>query len=162
PAGRDHEGGPAREGAARLSGAAGVVACVALVALAAPRGAPFVDRVLPRGGQRGTEVAVTLQGERLADAAELLFLQKGPEGGTLEAKDEKSVVAKVKIAPDASLGEHRLRLRTRTGISELRTFWVGPFPCVDEKEPNDDQERAQPVERNVTIEGTVTNEDVDL
>src|SRR6185369_12309202 len=123
-------------------------------------GSPTVDRVLPRGGQRGTEVAVTLHGERLADAAELLFFEKGLEVVSLTAPDEKQVVAKLKIAPDAPLGEHRLRLRTRTGLSELRTFWVGPFPTVAEKGPNGDLEHAQPVERNVTIEGVVTNEDV--
>lgn len=136
-----------------------VLAAAALVVVA--RGSPTVDRVLPRGGQRGTEVAVTLHGDRLADAAELLLFEKGLEVVSLEAPDEKKVVAKLRIAADAPLGEHRLRLRTRTGIAELRTFWVGPFPIVDEKEPNDDQEHAQLVERNVTIHGTVTNEDVD-
>jgi len=134
----------------------------ALAAVAALPGSPTVDRVLPRGGQRGTEVAVTLHGERLADAAELLFFEKGLEVLSLTAPDEKQVVAKLKIAPDAPLGEHRLRLRTRTGLSELRTFWVGPFPTVAEKGPNGDLDHAQPVERNVTIEGVVTNEDVDV
>ncbi len=139
-----------------------IVAFVALAVLAAPPGSPTVDRVLPRGGQRGTEIAVTLHGDRLADAAELLFFEKGLEVVSLEAPDEKKVVAKLKIAPDAPLGEHRLRLRTRTGLSELRTFWVGPFPTVEEKGPNGDLEHAQGVERNVTIEGVVTNEDVDV
>ena len=37
----------------------------------------------------------------------------------------------VKIAADCRLGEHAFRLRTATGLSELRTFWVGALPVVD-------------------------------
>jgi hypothetical protein len=126
---------------------------------AAP-GSPTVERVLPRGGQRGAETTVTLHGDRLADAAEILFLEPGIEVLSLEAPDEKQAVARLRIAADCPLGEHRLRLRTRTGISELRTFWVGPFPIVDEQEP-DDFEHPQPIALDVTVHGTVTNEDVD-
>ena len=44
----------------------------------------------------------------------------------------------VKIAADCRLGEHAFRVRTATGISELRTFCVGALPVVEEKEPNSD------------------------
>jgi hypothetical protein len=146
------------------------VALAPLAVLAAPAaparaplpGSPTIEVVLPRGGQRGSEATLTFVGDRLADAAEVLCFEPGLEVLSLEAPDEKHAVAKVRIAADAALGEHRLRLRTRTGISELRTFWVGPFPTVDEKERNDDLDHAQPVERNVTIQGTITNEDVDV
>ena len=51
---------------------------------------------------------------------------------------EEQVKVAVKIAPECRLGEHHLRVRTATGISELRTFWVGALPSIDEKEPNSD------------------------
>ena len=57
------------------------------------------------------------------------------------------VKAHLKIAADAKLGEHAMRLRTASGISDLRNFYVGPFPTVvertdvnpDPKKPRDRQ-----------------------
>ena len=63
--------------------------------------------------------------------------------------------------PDCRLGEHAFRVRTATGICELRTFWVGALPVVDEKEPNSDFDKPQPIALNVTVHGVVENEDVD-
>ena len=54
-----------------------------------------------------------------------------------------------------------MRLRTATGISELRTFWVGALPIVEEKEPNSDFAAPQKVPMNVTVHGVVQSEDVD-
>ena len=44
---------------------------------------------------------------------------------------------------------------------ELRTFWVGALPVVDEKEPNSDFTAPQKIPLNVTVHGVVDNEDVD-
>jgi hypothetical protein len=112
---------------------------------------PSVGSVMPRGGQRGTEVAVTFAGARLADAQELM----------LEAKDNQ-VVATLKIAADCRLGEHAVRVRAASGISELRTFWVGALPVVDEKEPNNEFAAPQPIPLGCTVHGVVTSEDVDM
>ena len=54
-----------------------------------------------------------------------------------------------------------MRVRTATGISELRTFWVGALPVVEEKEPNSDFATPQKIPLNVTVHGIVDNEDVD-
>src|SRR5262249_39205670 len=53
------------------------------------------------------------------------------------------------------------RVRTAAGISTLRSFWVGALPCVDEKEPNNDFAKPQPIPLNITVHGVVDNEDVD-
>src|SRR5690606_24129103 len=45
--------------------------------------------------------------------------------------------------------------------SELRTFYVGTLPCVDEKEPNNNFEQFQQIDLNVTVHGVIDNEDVD-
>jgi hypothetical protein len=121
---------------------------------------PTVTSVLPRGGQRGTEITVTIGGARLADAQELLWYSPGIAVTKLDAKDAQ-VIATLKIAPDCRLGEHAMRLRTATGLSELRTFWIGALPTADEKEPNNDFAAPQSIPLNVTVHGTVTNEDVD-
>jgi len=68
------------------------------------------------------------------------------------------VQAQVAIAPDCRLGEHHLRVRTTTGASEVQTFFVGPFPTVDEKEPNDEPAQAQSIALNTTVAGIIPRE----
>ncbi len=132
-----------------------------LIATTVHAASPQLNRVLPRGGQRGTEIDLVLDGVRLADAKEILFYEPGISVTKLDIVNEKQVKAHVKIEPGAELGQHTLRVRSATGISELRTFWVGPFPIVAEKEPNSEFDHPQKIDLNVTVEGVVDNEDVD-
>src|SRR5437763_327240 len=83
-----------------------------------------------------------------------------PRGGQRGTEDAE-VKATLKIAADCTLGEHAVRLRTASGVSELKTFWVGALPVVEEKEPNSEFAAAQPVPLNVTVHGSITSEDVD-
>lgn len=121
---------------------------------------PSIGRVLPPGGQRGTEVDLVLEGSRLEDAAEIVWYEPGIAVNKIEVRDGK-VQAKIRIADDCRLGEHALRLRTPTGLSELRTFYVGTLPTVAEAEPNNDVAKAQKISLNVTATGIIENEDVD-
>jgi hypothetical protein len=107
------------------------------------------------------ESTITLRGARLGDAQELFLYFSGITCAGLEVSDDNSIVARLKIAPDCRLGEHALRVRTSTGISELRTFYVGSLNPVDEIEPNSDFSSPQEIPFNVTVNGIVTNEDVD-
>lgn len=122
---------------------------------------PLLEQVLPRGGQRGAEVQLTLRGDRLHDAEELLLYGPGLTAASIAVVDTKTVRVRLAIAPDCALGEHALRVRCRSGLSELRTFWVGALPVVAEVEPNSDVARAQEVALDVTVEGTLGPEDVD-
>lgn len=136
----------------------------ALIALAAPLAhavAPNLTTVTPAGGQRGSTVEVTLAGDRLADAEELFFYQPGIKVDYICEAADKKVKAVLTIAPDCPLGEHPLRVRTAGGISALRLFYVGPFPSVDEKEPNNSTARPQPIALNTTVHGTIAAEDID-
>ena len=54
-----------------------------------------------------------------------------------------------------------MRIVTRTGLSTLSTFWVGPYETVLEVEPNSDFSSPQVIAINRTVEGRVDNEDVD-
>ncbi|MFO0946333.1 MAG: PPC domain-containing protein [Planctomycetota bacterium] len=134
----------------------------ALTGVDAANGAsPTLGAVNPWGGQRGTEMEIFLGGDRLSDAQQILFYKPGIEVLGLEVVNNNQVKAKIKIAPDCSLGEHPLRLRTATGISELRVFQVGMFPALAETEPNNEFAKPQAIPINTTVAGTVENEDVD-
>lgn len=121
----------------------------------------YVQYVHPRGGQRGTTVEVVFHGTHLASPRQVLFYRPGIECLGLEllppGKDGERVRAKLRIAADCPLGEHPLRLLVGQALSEAVTFWVGPFPVVDEQEAklgdNDDPGRAEPVPLNVTVHG---------
>lgn len=115
----------------------------------------------PNGGQRGTDVEITVTGNRLADFQDFIFMTPGFTLKNIVKAEERTVTAVVAIAPDVPLGNHTFRLRTKTGISHGRPFFVGPYPNVQEKEPNDDFANPQVVGFNQTIEGVVQNEDVD-
>jgi hypothetical protein len=122
---------------------------------------PVLSAVSPRGAQRGKDVVLTFSGARLADAKEVLFYTPGFSVAKLEVVNPNVVKATINIAPDCRLGEHSVRVRTASGISEMRTFWVGALPVVAEKEPNSDFAAPQKIPLNVTIEGVVDYEDVD-
>lgn len=122
---------------------------------------PSLGAIQPRGGQRGTEAVLTFAGGRLADTQEVLVYYPGISVKKLEVVNDGAVRATVAIAPDCRLGEHAFRLRTASGVSDLRTFWVGALPSVDEKEPNTEFDKAQPIPLNVTVHGVVDGEDAD-
>lgn len=133
-----------------------------LVAPALHAATPKLVEILPRGGQRGADVDVTFTGDRLDDAAEVLFYSPGFTVKEITPVDAKNVKIKMAIAPDCKLGEHIMRLRTNSGLSEAWSFWVGQYPTVDEVEPNDDFAAPQRIEMNQTVHGVAQNEDVDF
>ena len=131
----------------------------ALPALAAY---PEFNSIQPRGGQRGTDIDVTFSGNRLADAEEIISYN--PAGiKALEFKAENPTTLKVKlhIEPGCPLGEQLFRVRTKSGLSYVRNFFVGQFPVLEEKEPNTLLEEAQPITTGVTVSGTARSEETD-
>lgn len=122
---------------------------------------PSLGSIEPQGIQRGRETVVTYHGERLRDAQEILFHSPGFTVTNLEAGQDGHVKATIKVADDASLGEHIMRVRTASGITPLRTLFVEPYPAVAETEPNSDFDKPQKVLLNTVVTGVVQNEDVD-
>ena len=80
----------------------------------------------------------------------------------IEAVNDKLVKVTIKIDADCRIGEHFLQLRTRYGISDFRSFHVGEYPSVADKEPNNDFAVAQAIQQEVTIDGVIKSGDVDL
>ena len=138
------------------------LAFLLLVTTSAQAATPNLRTFRPPGGQRGTELEVILSGSRLGDAREVLFYQPGIETVRLEKVDDDNVKATLKIAPDCALGRHDIRLRTATGISELKTFSVGALPELAETEPNNKPEAPQSIAMGVVINGLADADDVDF
>lgn len=109
----------------------------------------------------GSQVELILNGARLDDAKELLLYSSGMHVRSLEVKSATRVRALVDIDPQCPFGEHQFRLRTLSGLSEVRTFFVGPFQTVQENEPNNEPAKAQMIPSNSTVSGVITSEDVD-
>jgi len=134
---------------------------VAFCSSTAHASSPALSSITPRGVQRGTDAVLTFSGARLADAEEIFFYRPGVTATKITPKGANQLVVNVKIAADCRVGEHVAQVRTRSGISEYRTFYVGALPAVAEKEPNSDFKKPQPIPLNVTVSGVVQNEDVD-
>src|SRR5699024_6242596 len=118
--------------------------------------------IKPAGGQRGTEVEVTVSGRRLGDTKEILFYHPGIAATKLQVVSDTELKATLKIDADSPLGLHDFRLRTATGLSELKSFSVGALRDVAEAEPNNDFSKPQPVALDTTVNGVAENEDVDF
>src|SRR5690242_13836884 len=101
---------------------AAIIVCLASTLQAA---SPRMRTVRPQGGRRGTEVEVSISGRRLTDAREILFYHPGITATDLKVVNDNEIKATFRIAPDAPLGLHDLRLRSATGLSEMRSFSVG-------------------------------------
>ncbi|WP_437225190.1 PPC domain-containing protein [Planctomicrobium sp. SH661] len=147
-----------------------LVCCAAgfLFCPAAEAANPRFNRTEPIGGQRGTEVDVILKGDRLDDAEELLLYDSGMEVTHFEVIQEEErkkrgdrIKVRLKIDPQCRLGTQRMRVRTKTGMSELVNFHVGAFPIVEEVEPNTEFSSPQVIPNNSSVAGKITPEDVD-
>lgn len=122
---------------------------------------PALSRLSPVGVQRGTESELSLIGARLGDAEELLFYEPGIEVLSLAAEKDNQVQVKLRIAAEARVGLHAVRLRTKTGLSDIRLLAVGHLPQISEEEPNSAFDSPQAISLGVTVEGVVQSEDVD-
>jgi hypothetical protein len=122
---------------------------------------PHLNSIVSFGGQRGTDAVVAFVGANLNDAPEVMTYYPGITVTKTEVLNKDQLRVTLKIAADCRLGEHGFRVRTASGISEFRTFWVTPLAFASEVEPNSEFEKPQPVALNTTIQGSIGSEDVD-
>jgi hypothetical protein len=111
---------------------------------------PTLDSLSPAGAPRGATVAVTLSGK-----FETWPVHVWTDTPSLEVEIGKAPGAvTIKVAPDAPIGPHLLRICTADGASPLRCFMVGDQLEIAEAEPNNDPATAQKIEKlPVTING---------
>ena len=123
-------------------------------------GSPRLGFIYPSGGQRGAEIEVTCSGSNLEDVTGFVFDEPGFEA-TTSAPEKAKFKAKIKIPANARLGEHRVRVSTASGISDVRLFFVSPFPLVEEQEVKDAPAQVQPIALGTTAYGRTQGEDQD-
>jgi len=153
-------GGSGRRSAAVLTAA--VAVAVSVLMPAAEAAFPRLSIILPRGVQRGGDREVVFRGERLGDAAEVLL--HGEDGivvKAIEPIDANSFKAIIHVPEACPAGEQLMQVRTRSGITEYRSLWIGSLPIVDEKEPNSAPGEPQMVSLGTTVHGIVESEDLD-
>jgi Quinohemoprotein amine dehydrogenase, alpha subunit domain III len=123
---------------------------------------PTISAIVPRGGQRGTEIKLTIYGARLSSIEGLLLVREGIE--VLEVKKDRAnrAYVTIRIAKDCPLGAHQILVRTDRGLSNLKLFMVGTRSELKEKEPNNDSKTAQKIALDVTVNGRITAEDLDV
>lgn len=135
---------------------------LALLAAAGAMGAaedpadPWIDRIEPLGGQRGTSTEVTLVGKNLVASAVLEFDAAGLAWETLGADDDGNLRGVVRIAAETPPGPHAATLSTPLGRSNSRLFYVDELPSALEAEPNDTLQQAQRIDlKSQTMHGAM-------
>jgi len=120
---------------------------------------PQIQGLFPRGGQRGTEVAVTIKGRNLQGATGLIFTSVKLNGKVLSATAYE-VKAIVRMDADAEPGRHDLRLVAGHGTA-IGYFDVGTLAERSEKEPNNDVGKAEALTFPALVNGILTQGDYD-
>jgi hypothetical protein len=115
---------------------------------------PSVSGVYPAGARAGTNIDVTVTGANLADVREVLVSGAGVKLEKAPGGNAGSCPLKVTVDPGAEIGLRELRIVTKAGASNAARFWVGRFPDLREKEPNDDRSQPQVLKDfPVTVQG---------
>lgn len=138
-----------------------VVVCSTGVSLVA---APTITGVVPRGGQRGTELSLVIEGAELSGQVRLV--RDFPTVASLvttapDAPTGKRVVFRLRIAEAASAGVYPLRVQTSAGVSNFVLFRVGLYSELLESEPNGTLEAAHQLKVPATVNGTLGSAEVD-
>lgn len=122
---------------------------------------PRLNTIMPRGVKAGGEYTLKFSGERLSEAEEIFLYDKGVSIVGIEAIDANNINVKIKVEENCRIGEHVAQVRTKNGISDYRSFFVGSLPEVAETEPNNELGESQKIDLNVTVTGIVNTEDID-
>src|SRR4051794_19456037 len=94
-------------------------------AACAQKSEPAHVYLFPAGGQRGTRVEVSLQGENVTSLCDFHLAPGHGVTAPPQARDRKITLT---IAPDAPLGPVPFRIATAQGGSTTRVFVVGDYP----------------------------------
>ena len=113
---------------------------------------PRLNYLFPAGGQVGTTFDVTITGDDLDDARQLVFSHAGitakltmaDPGLARPVPNPLYGTFQVRIAPDVPPGVYELRALGKFGLSNPRAFAVGTLPEIRETEPNNVPEAGQP------------------
>ena len=136
---------------------------------------PLLERIEPRGGQRGEAVRLTLVGRGLDQDLQVSSAIPGaltPLSQSPRAIEGRERTYLVEIDPNATVNIYPIQVRTTKGLSNVLLFSVGAFPEAAEAEAedaaregdvtNDSPELAQDVPTPITINGELLGSDRDF
>ena len=144
---------------------------------------PHITAIAPSGGQRGTTVELTVTGINVGRGAGLVFegagltvesltpkppappapLKPGEKPAAAPKNPAGTLVARVRVAPDAEPGIRAMRVLTPLGPSDVAWVAAGQWPEIVEREPNNSRDQAQEVHFPVTVNGRIDPaEDIDV
>jgi len=120
---------------------------------------PRLDAVSPRTVVRGNKIKFTLAGQNIHDT-DRLFVSPAHLPATLLPGDEKNqnqAFCEIELPADMSPGMVSVRLHTPLGSTAGKSFYVGPFGEIGEKEDNAKLESATPATLPATLVGTIAS-----
>lgn len=124
---------------------------------------PRLLTTTPMGGQVGTTVDITITGEELDDASELLF--SDPH---LTAVPKLDATGKpvpnqytITVAADCPVGVYETRVRTRLGVSSARVFSVNNLPELMQKPGNTSVANAMELPINTIVNAVMSGRSAD-
>ena len=121
---------------------------------------PRVSSATPPGAQRGTEVDFVLRGDRLANATSLCGATDGLEVVAFTpGKNAQECTVRVRVAADAPLGAHTVRLCTAGGLSNAFSLFVGELREVVESRKDD---APMPIVTPCVVGGEIRGEETDV
>lgn len=132
---------------------------IVLAAQQMPPIRPAIRGISPHGGQRGTDVEITIQGSNLQNTSEIRFATSKLRAQILSV-EHNLVKARIHIDSTAEPGRRDLRLIAPHG-STIAWFEIGARPESFEKEPNNEPGSAQPIEFPIFINGKIRQGDYD-
>ena len=144
--------------------------CLLIVLLASNAMAQSVGIPLPRlltmtpmGGQAGTTFDVTISGDSLNEAGQLVFTHPGLKAQPKTDADGKSIANQysVSVAADCPTGIHEARVMSRLGVSSARVFSVGTLPEVTRTAANTTLATAMELKADSLCNAHVTAKSVD-
>ncbi|MBS0210108.1 MAG: PPC domain-containing protein [Planctomycetes bacterium] len=125
--------------------------------------APRLLTTMPMGAQVGGEIDVTIAGDDLQQADELVF--SDPRLVATHKRDAAGKILPnqytVKIAADCPLGLHEARVMTRLGLSSSRAFSVGALSEVARTKANTSAETAMELKVNSICNASTSPRNID-
>lgn len=129
-----------------------------LLATSARADTPILLAIEPPCGQMGTTQEITLRGFRLDDAAEVICHEPGVRvtlSGTAEPWPQDPAKRQIRATIDVSAtlppGNVHLRVRTRSGLSNPRSFHANRLTIVSEADKPRDRSHPQPIALESTL-----------
>ena len=124
---------------------------------------PRLLTTTPMGGQIGTQVDITITGEELDDAGEVLF--SDPHLTAIPKLDAAGKLVPnqytVTIAADCPVGVYETRIRTRLGLSSARIFSVNNLPELMQKAGNTSVANAMDLPLNSIVNAVMSGRSAD-